>query len=507
MASSKPVSASSTIRPLKHTLRKVFNLEGFRPGQQAVISSIMTGRHTLAIMPTGAGKSLCYQLPALHLQGMTLVVSPLISLMKDQVDKLKELGIKVCQVNSALTAREETEALDAIRDGHPEFVLTTPERLTDPAFLEAVRGNRIDVFVIDEAHCICQWGHDFRPSYLELPHAIQQLGRPPVLALTATASPEVAEDIVRQLQLKDAAVINTGIYRENLHYQVEPVEDESDRQRRLLDLLRETEGSGIVYTSTVKQAEHVATLLQELGESADRYHGRLRTTERHEIQERFMRGDLRVIVATNAFGMGIDKADIRFVIHYTMPGSLDAYYQESGRAGRDGAAARCVLLYQRADQRTHVFFMAGRYPRFNDITTVYTSLERIARDRPATLAALQADASGVAKSKVRVILSLLKDWGIVRQHRPLGFSLTARDAGEATLQQMSEFYETRQARDRDKLDRIIVYAQTALCRWKNLMEYFGEELPRQQCGHCDSCAKTAGAPGTEALAHERQASP
>jgi ATP-dependent DNA helicase RecQ len=491
MASRKPVSASSAMRPLKHTLRKVFNLEGFRPGQQAVISSIMTGRHTLAIMPTGAGKSLCYQLPALHLRGMTLVVSPLISLMKDQVDKLRELGIDVCQVNSAITAREEAAALDAIQNGRPEFVLTTPERLSDPAFLEALRGNAIDVFVIDEAHCICQWGHDFRPSYLDLPHAIRYLGGPPVLALTATASPDVAEDIVRQLHLKDAAVINTGVYRQNLYYQVEPVQDESDRERRLVDILRETEGAGIVYTSTVKQAEHVATLLQGLGESADRYHGRLRTAERHQIQERFMRDDLRVIVATNAFGMGIDKADIRFVIHYAMPGSLDAYYQESGRAGRDGAPARCVLLYQRADQRTHVFFMAGRYPRFNDITTVYAGLGRIAGERPATLAAIQASAPGVAKSKVRVVVSLLKDWGVVRQHRRLGFSLTTPGLVEANLQQISEFYESRRGRDRDKLDRIIVYAQTALCRWKNLMEYFGEELPEQRCGHCDNCVKAA----------------
>jgi ATP-dependent DNA helicase RecQ len=493
MASPKPVSASSALKPLTHTLRKVFNLEGFRPGQQAVISSIMTGRHTLAIMPTGAGKSLCYQLPALHLPGMTLVVSPLISLMKDQVDKLQELGIDVSQVNSAISTREETAALNGIRDGRPEFVLTTPERLSDPAFLEALRGKQIDVFVIDEAHCISQWGHDFRPSYLDLAHAIQQLGRPPVLALTATAAPEVAEDIVRQLQLEDVAVINTGIYRENLHYEVRPVQDESERERLLVDLLRETSGSGIVYTSTVKQAEHVATLLQGLGESAQRYHGRLKSAERHEIQERFMRGEVRVIVATNAFGMGIDKPDIQFVIHYTMPGSLDSYYQESGRAGRDGAAARCVLLYQRADQRTHIFFMAGRYPRFNDILLVYAGLERMAADgRPAPLATIQADVPGVAKSKVRVILSLLKEWGVVRQHRPLGFSLISRGLGEADLQQMSEFYGARSERDRDKLERMIIYAQTALCRWKNLMEYFGEDLPAQRCGHCDNCTAASG---------------
>jgi ATP-dependent DNA helicase RecQ len=492
MASPKSVSASPALRPLTRTLRNVFNLEGFRPGQQAVISSIMTGRNTLAIMPTGAGKSLCYQLPALHLPGMTLVVSPLISLMKDQVDKLRELGVAVSQVNSALSAREETDALDGIAQGGPEFVLTTPERLSDPTFLDALRGKQIDVFVIDEAHCISHWGHDFRPSYLDLAHAIRQLGGPPVLALTATASRAVVEDIVQQLQLDDVAVINTGIYRENLHYGVTPVQDESEREQRLIDLIHQTEGAGIVYTATVKQTEHVATLLQSLGVSAARYHGRLRTVERHDTQERFMRDDLRIIVATNAFGMGIDKPDIRFVIHYAMPGSLDAYYQESGRAGRDGAPARCVLLYQRADQRTHAFLMAGRYPRFNDLAAVYATLERLCGDGDrATLSAVQADTPGVAKSKTRVVLSLLKEWEIVRQHRPLGFSLVRPGLAEADLAQLSEFYTARSVRDRDKLDRMIVFAQTALCRWKNLTDYFGEELA-SDCGHCDNCGRARG---------------
>jgi ATP-dependent DNA helicase RecQ len=352
------------ISTLRRTLRRTFGFRSLREGQEEVIRSIVEGKDTLVIMPTGAGKSLCYQLPGAQLPGTTVVVSPLLSLMKDQVDKLQELGIGAAQVNSTLTTREETEILEGIQKEQHEFVFVTPERLAQPGFLDTLKTNAIDVFVIDEAHCISQWGHDFRPSYLRLREAVEALGNPPVLALTATATPEVVDDILRQLGREDMQVISTGVFRENLRLEViraaGRMDGEQAKLHHLARLLGEIEGTGIVYTSTVKDCETVTEYLQGLGFEVARYHGRLGGKERHRNQDRFMAGELKAVVATNAFGMGIDKPDIRFVIHYSMPGTLEAYYQEAGRAGRDGKEARCTLLYDHADRRVQLYFARKR---------------------------------------------------------------------------------------------------------------------------------------------------
>ena len=477
---------------LRRTLRRTFGFRALREGQEEVIRSVMAGQDTLAIMPTGAGKSLCYQLPGAEMPGTTVIVSPLISLMKDQVDKLHELGIDAAQVNSTLTASEESEVLEEIAKEQRDFVFVTPERVTQPEFLETLKSNKIDVFVIDEAHCISQWGHDFRPSYLRLREVVEALGNPPVLALTATATPEVVEDIRRQLGREEMAVVDIGVYRENLRFEVIPAPREESKRTTLGRLLGEMEGTGIVYVSTIKDCEAVTEYLESLGIDAVRYHGRLGARERKRNQDRFMAGDLKVIVATNAFGMGIDKADIRFVVHYNLPGSLESYYQEAGRAGRDGEPARCILFYQAEDKNTQIFFLNGRYPKQEHFIAVYKALEKLGAERREVLAGeVHKRASDVAQAKVKVVLATMKDLEMVAEPEPGLYRLLRGGFTAEELDEMAVRYEKRAEADRDKLRRMVLYAQTALCRWKAILDYFGQDLGGDRgdrCGHCDNCS-------------------
>ena len=329
-------------------LKEFFGHKAFRPGQEALIEAILSGRDVLGVMPTGAGKSICYQVPALCMEGITLVISPLISLMKDQVAALKEAGVHAAFINSTLTAAQQQEALSRAENGAYQLIYVAPERLLTQSFLDFAAGQRISLIAVDEAHCVSQWGQDFRPSYLDIVRFVDALPRRPILAaFTATATEEVKRDVVRLLGLREPLSLTTGFDRPNLYF---AVRREKNKTSWLTSYLSRREGkSGIVYCSTRKTVERVTEELRKAGFAATRYHAGLSDEERRRNQEDFAYDRATVMVATNAFGMGIDKSNVRFVIHYNMPKNLESYYQEAGRAGRDDAAADCILLYSVSD--------------------------------------------------------------------------------------------------------------------------------------------------------------
>ena len=356
-------------------LHEHFGFEDFREGQREVIASILEGRDTVVVMPTGGGKSVCYQLPAMMLEGATVVVSPLIALMKDQVDALAARDLPATFINSSIDFDEQTARIRGVGQGRYKLVYVAPERFRSERFIEALQQARISLFAIDEAHCISQWGHDFRPDYLRLRASIERIGRPQVVALTATATPHVRADIIEQLHLREPRAFVSGFDRPNLTIKVIQTQKEREKIAYVKQLASAyAQGSGIIYTSTRKAVEQVFARLRSAGLSVVAYHAGMTEIERSNAQDEFMSGRAQMIVATNAFGMGIDKPDIRFVAHYQLPGSIEAYYQEIGRAGRDGLPSVCALLFNYADKRTQDYFIEGSYPPPDVIARVYEAL-------------------------------------------------------------------------------------------------------------------------------------
>src|SRR5688500_1210555 len=363
-------------------LRKYFGFDGFREGQPEVISAILEGHDTVVVMPTGGGKSLCYQLPALMKEGVTVVISPLIALMKDQVDALQARGLPATFINSSVDFEEQKERIAGVRRGDFKLLYVAPERFRSGHFVETLQRAEISLLAVDEAHCISSWGHDFRPDYLRLKTFLERIGRPQTVALTATATPYVRSDIIEQLSLRDPRAFVSGFDRPNLSIGVVHTEREREKITRIRQLADDFAGqSGIIYASTRKAVEAVTARLRAAKLDVVAYHAGMTDDERVRAQDEFMSGRTQMIVAANAFGMGIDKSDIRFVTHYHMPGSIEAYYQEIGRAGRDGRPSVCLLLFNYADKRTQDYFIEGSYPQPELIAKVYEALAGTGQQR------------------------------------------------------------------------------------------------------------------------------
>src|ERR1700730_2966084 len=491
------------------SLRAHFGFDEFREGQREVIATILEGKDAVVVMPPGSGKSLCYQLPAMMLGGATLVVSPLIALMKDQVDALQARGLPATFINSSIAEREQWSRINALRRGEFKLVYIAPERFRSGRFLDALKSISISLFAIDEAHCISTWGHDFRPDYLRLKTVIQSLGRVQTLALTATATPYVRSDIIQQLGLSKPETFVTGFDRPNLTINVLHTEKERQKVASIKRLAKTHEGSGIVYASTRKAVEQVARELQEQGLSVATYHAGISDALRIRAQEDFMTGRKQMIVATNAFGMGIDKADIRFVAHYQMPGSIEAYYQEIGRAGRDGLPSSCILLFNYADKNTHDFFIEGSYPSSDLVKDVYKALVSTGLKRIELSASEIAKRAGV-RNEMAVQSSLyvleraghierggLPDSGstspaasVARRIR----SIVMLDDSPATrLRVNSNDLARRADLERRKLREMIEFCYSEYCYRAHILDYFGDRHHKRQCGTCGNCAPNASA--------------
>jgi ATP-dependent DNA helicase RecQ len=475
---------------LREQLHARFGFADFRPGQEEAVRAALGGRDTLVVMPTGSGKSICYQLPALMRDDLTIVVSPLVSLMQDQVESLRgAAGERVARIDSSQGAAANRAVLERAASGELSLLYVAPERFGSAPFLERIKDARVGLFVVDEAHCVSQWGHDFRPDYFRLADAARWLGADAIVALTATATPQVADDVVRRLGLRQPVRVSTGFDRPNLSFLVVPCATRADKHRRIATALGEPGAlPALVYAGTRAGAETLAERLSgDLGEEALVYHAGLGGERRAEAQRRFMAGDVRLVVATNAFGMGVDKADVRTVVHETVPGSLEAFYQEAGRAGRDGLPARCLLFAEPRDKGLHVFFIQQGRVEEEDCARAAAMLGDVSTRYDVAL----ADLAG-GEDKARAVMGVLARAGVVRPapsspDRAAG-RVSASYDGRARAACRSLAGEAERVRWR-QFRAVWRFVEDKACRRERILRHFGDpRSPSARVECCDVCA-------------------
>ncbi len=472
-------------RQVRRIMREKFGFADFRPGQEAAIRSVLEGHDTLAVLPTGLGKSMIYQMAEQVLHGPTIVVSPLIALQRDQVESIEESDVgNAALINSTMRESKREEVLQNLEQGRLNYLLLAPEQFSNKEVLQQIKAAHPALFVVDEAHCISEWGHDFRPEYLRLGAVIEALGHPPILALTATAAPTVREEILARLGMREPHVIVQGFDRPNIWLGVETFREEHDKKKALIERVVATEKPGIVYAATRKHAEEIAEALGEQHIQAAFYHAGMKPHEREQVQEQFMGDEIEVIVATTAFGMGIDKPNVRFVFHYDISESVDSYYQEIGRAGRDGNDATAILFYRPEDMRIHRFFAGSGHIDVDQVEQVAQVVQE--SEEPVVLRDL-SDKTHLSRSKLAEALSRLEEAGVVKTLASgeivAGNEHVALD--EVVIQVINE-HEAHRQYDKSRLDMMIGYAEVQDCRREYLLNYFGEEID-DPCGFCDNC--------------------
>ncbi|MGW3313928.1 RecQ family ATP-dependent DNA helicase [Streptomyces sp. NPDC001073] len=476
-----------TSRRLRGTARRVFGWQHLRPAQLSAMKAVMKGHDVLAVMPTGAGKSAVYQVPAVLLGGPVVVVSPLIALQRDQMQSLLGSGVlRTAAVNSAQRKSDNESSWARISASSVDVVFLAPEQLAKPEVTDRLAAVRPRLLVVDEAHCVSSWGHDFRPDYLRLRHARERLGNPPVLALTANAAAPVRRDIAERLGMNDPVEIVAGFDRPNIRLEVAAFQDAAAKERFVVERAAVEEKPGILYAGTRKAADNYAEQLSELGLAAASYHAGLSAAERQEAQDRFSSGELDVVVATSAFGMGIDKADVRFVLHASVPGSLDAYYQEIGRAGRDGAPARAILAYRSQDLGLQRFFATGA----PDADALRRVAEFLRGEGDAVSATRLRAECGIGATALSAVLNLLEETGAVRTGRKGSRYVGTDDDVDAVVRSALAVHATHVKLERSRVDMMRGYAEATDCRRRFLLGYFGDAGP-VPCGGCDNCTGPA----------------